>query len=278
MVAPRGAPRCLKRQPGFARAFFEGVSSSTRRSQGLGTGEGAAAAALLKRDVEHLRHRIVAGVKHGESSYRLTGLLREIERIQIYHGDVEGAIGTRLRLLLADDASYMPAGDSFGAPALGLPAGGVHFVGEEETAYRSSFGRYRAAMDSSCQWGLASRMAEDLGRRHAALLFAKIAVNRLQEAREFLSDVDSEVRECFLEMHKDRYRWLADLLIQSERLSPDRAAPLFSTMFTQLQEHGSAYRKRQGLTSSPWARIADALGINEMLYHLMHHNGSPVAG
>jgi CHAT domain-containing protein/TPR repeat protein len=219
-ACPRGAPECVKRQPGFARTFFLGIASRAKRTEGSHVRKGAGAATILKRDVDHLRRQIRAAVSRGEGSYGLRDRLREIERIQTYHGDVEGAIGTRLRLLLAEDGSFAPDGDSFGASALGLlSANRINYVSEEDTAYRSSFGRYRAAMDSSCRWGLASRMAENLGRRSTALLFAKIAVNRLQEAREFLSGLDSDVRECFLEMHKDRYRWLADLLIQSERLA-----------------------------------------------------------
>lgn len=72
---------------------------------------------------------------------------------------------------------------------------------------------YFALVESSCLWSTAARQAQMLGRPEAALFFAKGAVNRLQDARKRIADLDDDIRECFLTVHRDRYRHLADLFM-----------------------------------------------------------------
>jgi len=76
---------------------------------------------------------------------------------------------------------------------------------------------YFALFDSSCRWGIASRAASAMDRDEAAVLFAKIAVNRLQEARRRIADLDADVRECFIEAHRDRYRELTARFLELGR-------------------------------------------------------------
>lgn len=72
---------------------------------------------------------------------------------------------------------------------------------------------YFALLSSSCEWSQAAQAAQRFGRSDAALFFAKVAVNRLQDARKRISELGDDVRECFLEVHSDRYRYLADLFM-----------------------------------------------------------------
>jgi TPR repeat protein/CHAT domain-containing protein len=96
----------------------------------------------------------------------------------------------------------------------------IRMVMEDEAALRARYGalnNYFALLTSSCHWGQASKLAHQNGRPEAALFFAKVSVNRLQEARGYIKDLDDDLRECFLDVHKDRYRWLADLFIEMGR-------------------------------------------------------------
>lgn len=76
---------------------------------------------------------------------------------------------------------------------------------------------YFALIGSSCRWSQASKAARMAGKPEAALFFAKIAVNRLQDARQRIADLDEDIRECFLKVHHDRYRALADLFMEMGR-------------------------------------------------------------
>ena len=78
---------------------------------------------------------------------------------------------------------------------------------------------YFALFTTSCSWANASEAARAAGRKEAAVLFAKVAVNRLQQARGFIADLDDEVRECFIEMHRDRYRELAGRFLELGRFA-----------------------------------------------------------
>lgn len=78
---------------------------------------------------------------------------------------------------------------------------------------------YFSLLTSSCRWANASDAASAAGREEAAVLFAKVAVNRLQQARGFIADLDDEVRECFIEVHRDRYRELAGLFLDLGRFA-----------------------------------------------------------
>lgn len=78
---------------------------------------------------------------------------------------------------------------------------------------------YFSLLTTSCRWARASDAASAVGRAEAAVLFAKVAVNRLQQARGFIADLDDEVRECFIEVHRDRYRELAGLFLDLGRFA-----------------------------------------------------------
>jgi CHAT domain-containing protein/TPR repeat protein len=70
----------------------------------------------------------------------------------------------------------------------------------------------------SCVYGNLSRDLYNLSFREEAVLFAKRSVNFLQDARKHINDLPDSLRECFLQVHEDRYRWLADLFVKLGRL------------------------------------------------------------
>ena len=85
----------------------------------------------------------------------------------------------------------------------------------------ASFGsedNYFRLLSSSCSWSEVARFALRVDRREIALATAKLAVNRLQQARRQIGTLGDSLRECFLKVHEDRYRWLADLMVSLGRL------------------------------------------------------------
>ena len=76
---------------------------------------------------------------------------------------------------------------------------------------------YFALFESSCAWASASNAAKTVGKTEAAVMFAKVAVNRLQQARRFISGLDDDVRECFIAAHRDRYRELSSRFLDLGR-------------------------------------------------------------
>ena len=72
---------------------------------------------------------------------------------------------------------------------------------------------YFALIESSCYWSSAALEANGGGRPEAALFFAKVAVNKLQDARKRIADLDPAIKECFIKVHQDRYRYLADIFM-----------------------------------------------------------------
>lgn len=192
-ACPKGGGECFKRQPGFGRPFFADIGAAwTPTLRPADKPDPQQSTAILAADTAHIQERVRGAIAAGEPRQVIEPLLHEMETVQSYHGDTDGAVATRLRLLVVKDA-----------------------------ALQSKYGNIRnyfAAVDSSCHWGMASKMAYGLGRKETALLFAKVAVNRLQQARSYLAGLEGDVRECFVDVHKDRYRWLADLLIETGRL------------------------------------------------------------
>ncbi|MBA4763361.1 CHAT domain-containing protein [Sphingomonas sp.] len=96
----------------------------------------------------------------------------------------------------------------------------VRSLAIKEAALASRFGsrdNYFALIESSCHWSSAANEASSGGRREAALFFAKIAVNKLQDARKRISDLDPSIRECFIRVHQDRYRYLAGIFMEMGR-------------------------------------------------------------
>ncbi|SEI47449.1 CHAT domain-containing protein [Achromobacter sp. NFACC18-2] len=78
---------------------------------------------------------------------------------------------------------------------------------------------YFRLLGRSCVYGDASRKLYDLKAFQPALYYAIRSVNLLQSARLYLGDLPHDVRECFLRVHEDRYRWLADLFVAMGRLA-----------------------------------------------------------
>ena len=77
---------------------------------------------------------------------------------------------------------------------------------------------YFKVIGRSCVYGNLSKTLRAQGAPQAALHYAIRSVNLLQEARQYIGELPVELRECFLKVHEDRYRWLADLFVQMERL------------------------------------------------------------
>lgn len=92
----------------------------------------------------------------------------------------------------------------------------VRSLALKEAGLRARFGgqdNYFALIESSCLWSSAAKEADGGGRPEAALFFAKVAVNKLQDARKRIADLDPGIRECFVKVHQDRYRYLADIFL-----------------------------------------------------------------
>lgn len=92
----------------------------------------------------------------------------------------------------------------------------VRSLAVKEAAIRARLGsadNYFGLIESSCLWSSAAQEANGGGRPEAALFFAKVAVNKLQDARKRIADLDPAIRECFVKVHQDRYRYLADIFM-----------------------------------------------------------------
>jgi TPR repeat protein/CHAT domain-containing protein len=166
-------------------------------------GAGSAAAQAAEGESEYKRHvqRLIAEqlqrIRQKEARLEFDRELREIyESLADLHefgGDLDRALHDRLAAV-----RYRVIG-----AVLALGGSDNYFV----------------LLEESCTLGELSRWAHERGRPGAALLFAKLSVNRLEEARRYLEGLDDDLRECFLEVHEDRYRWLADLFIEQGRLA-----------------------------------------------------------
>ena len=96
----------------------------------------------------------------------------------------------------------------------------VRSLAVKEASISRRFGsrdNYFALIESSCHWSSAATEANGGGRREAALFFAKVAVNKLQDARKRIADLDPSIRECFIRVHQDRYRYLAGIFMEMGR-------------------------------------------------------------
>ena len=131
------------------------------------------------------------------------------------------------RPLLAEREKAMVAADSrgvelafhdldlryriFGAGDQLVASNALRIIDKERSLNRlyGSKDNYFALFESSCAWASASAAAKTVGKTEAAVMFAKVAVNRLQQARRFIAGLDDDVRECFIAAHRDRYRELA---------------------------------------------------------------------
>lgn len=226
---------CFRAQPGFGRLFFTELAAApdASRQRRAHVPARRAPSSRLSADLEMLEGEMIAADRHGEGNAVFLALMERRERLETYHGDAESALATRLRRVLFEDSLL-----------------------------RSRYGSlnsYFALVDSSCNWGLASEAAQRLGRREAALFFAKVAVNRLQEARAYLEGLDEEIRECFLDAHRDRYRWLADLLIRADRLAEAEAVLGMLKDFEHASYANDRSRQRSSRRQLPYTQQEQAV-------------------
>jgi len=77
---------------------------------------------------------------------------------------------------------------------------------------------YFELLTRSCVYGNLSKSLKELEVNQATLFYAIRSVNLLQQARQFIRDIPTDVQECFTSVHEDRYRWLADLFVSMNRL------------------------------------------------------------
>jgi CHAT domain-containing protein len=184
--------RCFRNQQGFGREFTPLAQSLARPAQPRPEGSpvrlAAVRTATLEETVQALETQIEAALALGDTRNAPNAALARMEQAYALAGDADAQVRTRIRRVLLKDALLH---DQYG-----------------------SLNNYFALLSSSCHWGQASRAAYSAGRPEAALFLAKVSVNRLQTARTYLKDLDGDIRECFLQVHQDRYRWLADLFIE----------------------------------------------------------------
>ncbi|QDX25503.1 CHAT domain-containing protein [Sphingomonas suaedae] len=139
--------------------------------------------AALKKDLD-------AAVENG-SEYAIFEGFRGLEEHYLLYGKMDQYLATKVRSLAI-----------------------------KESAIQARFGsrdNYFALIESSCHWSSAAKEANGGGRPEAALFFAKVAVNKLQDARKRISDLDPSIRECFIRVHQDRYRYLAGIFMEMGR-------------------------------------------------------------
>ena len=221
---------CFSRQPDFFRNASRIASGAPRgrpprRAMEL---DWRSAEERLASDVSLLMRRSDYVLRFGNEVSGDMEALDDLERVQIFHGDSEGLLRTSLRRQLVQDS----------------------FIGRD----KGGLANYFALVESSCHWGEASQLAYRNGRKEAALFLAKIAVNHLQDARRFLSDLKGDLRECFIKAHEDRYRWLSGLLIESGRLAEAEAVITMLKDFEHSQYTGDRARRSSsfgGIDYSP---------------------------
>lgn len=117
---------------------------------------------------------------------------RESARWHLAAGNVEGSVSTYVRNVVMLDIA--------------------------DGLWRGSSDNYFFLLQSSCHWSNAAEWAREEGQLEAALTLAKHAVNLLQRARRQLHQLPDSLRECFLQAHEDRYRWLAGLMVDLGKL------------------------------------------------------------
>ncbi|MCA1197497.1 CHAT domain-containing protein [Sphingomonas sp. R647] len=139
--------------------------------------------ALLRKDLD-------AAVENG-SEFAVFEGFRSLEEHYLLYGKMDQYLATKVRSLAIKEAALT---NRFG-----------------------SRDNYFALIESSCHWSSAAKEANGGGRREAALFFAKVAVNKLQDARKRISDLDPSIRECFIRVHQDRYRYLAGIFMEMGR-------------------------------------------------------------
>ena len=137
-----------------------------------------------------LKKELDAAVENG-SEYAVFEGFRGLEEHYLLYGKMDAYLATKVRSLAIKEAALV---NRFG-----------------------SRDNYFALIESSCHWSSAATEANGGGRREAALFFAKVAVNKLQDARKRIADLDPSIRECFIRVHQDRYRYLAGIFMEMGR-------------------------------------------------------------
>ena len=128
---------------------------------------------------------------------------------------------------------------------------------------------YFRVLGRSCVYGNLSQLLHELGASDAALYYAVRSVNLLQDARSYLADLPLEVRECFLKVHEERYRWLADLFVEQGRL-PEAEIVLSllddfkNTEFVRGPGHGVATRLNESAATSEFRRKQESSTTNTL--------------
>ena len=175
---PRATLKCLTAIPGFEPIPIGAQTDGTPPEPDFALRE----ASLLK-DLD-------AAIENG-SEYAVFEGFRGLEEHYLLYGRMDRYLATKTRSLAIKEAAL--------------------------TARYGSRDNYFALIESSCHWSSAATEAHGGGRREAALFFAKVAVNKLQDARKRIADLDPEIRECFIRVHQDRYRYLADIFMEMGR-------------------------------------------------------------
>lgn len=122
-----------------------------------------------------------------------------------------------------------------GEKALGLALHSLLRLDVDQSRLFGSNDNYFALFGQSCHWATASTLARAAGLDESSALFAKLAVNKLQEARGRISDLDDDLRECFIQAHRDRYRLLAGKFLDLGRF--DEAENVLA-MLKDFELHG----------------------------------------
>ena len=231
--------------------------------------EAAAAGGVTEASPEFTAARkLVADKRKNSTVADLDGQMAAIEQVADQFVDV-GDFDTRLKMDLDDIAQYHRlTGNPDAMISTRLKALAVNDAMLVEK--HGTMENYFALLGSSCQWGRASLEAYRAERPEAALYFAKVSVNKLQEARGFVDQLDRNLRECFLEVHQDRYRWLADLLMEMGRYpeAEQVLAMLKDFEFQEFTRSGDGGKSGDGLAlSAPEkATYASYTGLsNELL-------------
>jgi CHAT domain-containing protein/TPR repeat protein len=94
----------------------------------------------------------------------------------------------------------------------------VRYQGSEWLKKEGSTDSFFYNRTMACYWGKAAKNMRYVGRKDEALLYAKLAVNHLQTARRKLEGLETAFQDCFLDANGDRYRYLADMLVEQGRL------------------------------------------------------------
>lgn len=128
-----------------------------------------------------------------------------------------GASRALVNVARSSSLAFQFAGNSRKALEMELVAVAADVQLDKITAL--SDGPLQTALTQACQMSHASERAFALGESGLAMVFAKESINDLQQVRSELVGVPERLQGCFRDLVSDNYRWLANLLIQQNRLS-----------------------------------------------------------